>query len=596
MARPSNQYQFLTDRRWFQRSLEIFPGFISWTFLITPIVLSFFQPLWVAYFIIAFDLIWLIKAFRITGFLVRGYNRLNRSEKVDWAERLDWLRDPDSHKKLAERRMRDLLGRSPNAGRLFHTSDAGFKNRRRYKEIQSEIDTLRNIEKRHSAILPPDELFHLVILAVYNEPRDIIEPSVRALLEVDYPTKQLMLVIAYEERGGEQTKQISEDLIALYGHRFAYAEAIMHPDGIAGEVRGKGGNITWAGRQASAEITERGIDAENVVVTTFDSDHRAGRQYFSYLSYAYCSNPNRIRKSYQPVPMFYNNIWDAPAPMRVIATNNSFWLLVETMRPHRLRNFAAHAQSLKALQETDFWSVTSIVEDGHQYWRSYFAFDGDHQVVPMYVPVYQDAVLAESYLKTFKAQYLQLRRWAWGITDFSYVVTNSIRNHRISWAHKIIQIWRLFEGHFSWATAALTIAYVAWLPLFLNEKFSRYELAHQLPIIASRIQNVALIALIITVAISMRSLPPRPARYSHRRSIAMVLQWALLPIISIGFSSLAAIDAQTRLMFGRYLGFDVTTKRTKKSKSKTLAQASQESQNDLEIAAEDAAEPVEPRS
>ena len=95
--------------------------------------------------------------------------------------------------------------------------------------------------------------------------------------------------------------------------------------------------------------------------------------------------------------------------MRIIATNNSFWLLMETMRPHRLRNFAAHAQSLRALLDTDFWSVSTPVEDGHQYWRSYFAFNGDHHVVPMYVPVYQDAVLAETYPKTFVAQYKQLR-------------------------------------------------------------------------------------------------------------------------------------------------------------------------------------------
>jgi hypothetical protein len=340
----------------------------------------------------------------------------------------------------------------------------------------------------------------------------------------------------------------------------------MHPDGIAGEVRGKGGNITFAGRAVAAQLAEQGFDPEHVIVTTFDSDHRAGRQYFSYLSYEYAKNPNRIHKSYQPIPMFYNNIWDAPAPMRVIATNNSFWVLIEAMRPHRVRNFAAHAQSLRALLDTDFWSVTTIVEDGHQYWRSWFTFDGDHEVVPLYVPVYQDAVLAETYRKTFVAQYKQVRRWAYGVSDFPYVVRHSIRNHRISLLNKVVHIFRLFEGHFSWATAALTIAYVAWLPLFLNEKFSHgpnSELAHQLPVIASRVQNVALIALIITIAISMISLPKRPERYGPRRSLAMVVQWVLLPVVGIAFGSLCAIDAQTRLMFGRYLEFQVTAKSRK---------------------------------
>ena len=41
----------------------------------------------------------------------------------------------------------------------------------------------------------------------------------------------------------------------------------------------------------------------------------------------------------------------------------------------------------------------------------------------------------------------------------------------------------------------------------------------------------------------------------------MVLQWALLPLTTILFSSLAALDSQTRLMFGRYFDeFEVTAK------------------------------------
>jgi hypothetical protein len=44
----------------------------------------------------------------------------------------------------------------------------------------------------------------------------------------------------------------------------------------------------------------------------------------------------------------------------------------------------------------------------------------------------------------------------------------------------------------------------------------------------------------------------------------MVLQWALLPVTSMFFSAFAAINAQTRLMFGRYLEFYVTEKARRK--------------------------------
>jgi hypothetical protein len=262
--------------------------------------------------------------------------------------------------------------------------------------------------------------------------------------------------------------------------------------------------------------------------------------------------------------MFFNNIWDVPAPMRVIATGNSFWLLMETMRPHRLRNFAAHAQSLAALIDTDFWSTTTIVEDGHQFWRTYFVYDGDHEVVPVFTPVYQDAVLAQTYIKTFRVQFLQLRRWAWGVSDFSFVVRNSIANRRIPWSNKLVQIGRLFEGHFSWATAPLILTFVAWLPLYLNRQFSYQSLAHNLPNITSQILTIASISIVLTIFVSLLSLPPKPKRYRGIRYVGMVLQWALLPLTSMVFSAFAAINAQTRLMFGKYLEFYVTEKATRK--------------------------------
>jgi hypothetical protein len=552
----------LVDRRWFIRWLEIIPGSVTWLTLLGPIVLSLVQPVLVAYFIIAFDLYWMIKSFRLSFYLIRGYNRLEMAQHIDWNERLEWLKHPTELTARSDARIASFAQKNPEILRRWwlRPSDA----RRKYQALLSERSKLAELSGRQTIILNPDDLYQVAMFATYNESIDILEPSVKSLTEVDYPAKQIILVVAYEERGGKQTEENAKALVERYGKHFRMALAVKHPDGIVGEVKGKGGNITYAGRALTAQITKEGIDPANVVVTTLDADHRVSKNYFSYLSFLYATDPNRIHKSYQPIPMFYNNIWDAPAPMRVIATGNSFWLLMETMRPHRLKNFAAHAQPLAALIATDYWSVTTIVEDGHQFWRTYFTFDGDHEVVPVFTPIFQDAVLANTYLKTFKVQFLQLRRWAWGVSDFSFVVRNSITNKNIPWSSKLPHIGRLFESHFSWATAPMILTFVAWLPLYLNYQFSFTPLAHTLPIITSRILTLASISIVITIFISLISLPPKPKRYRKTRFLGMLGQWVLLPVTSMCFASFAAINAQTRLMFGRYLEFYVTEKATKK--------------------------------
>jgi len=551
------EHKSWVDSHWFERLLEIIPGTITWFTLIAPIVFSIFNPVVVAYFIIAFDLFWLVKSFRMSFYLIRGYIIMFRNQNIRWQERYKDLENIPKALAASDER---LAKGHPEKSRRFVDS----KWRGAYREEQRYNARLRELMGRESTIIPPSQLYNAIIMATYNESREILEPSVLALLEVDYPLDRLMLIIAYEERGGEETRKNAQDLIREYGPLFAYAAAIEHPDKVAGEVIGKGPNITYAGRKLQEYCVEHNIDAENVIVTTLDADNRVSPNYLPYLSFEYATNINRIRKSYQPVPMFYNNIWDVPAPMRVIATGSSFWMIMEAMRPQRLRNFSSHAQGLKALIETDFWSTTTIVEDGHQFWRSYFAFDGDHQVVPLFTPVYQDAVLAAGYLRTFKEQFIQLRRWAWGISDFPFIIRNSITNKRIKLSDKLVQIGRFGEGHFSWATAPLLLTFVASLPLYLNRSFSNQVLAHELPIIASRILTISVSAMVITAMISLISLPPRPPRYKRTRFIGMVLQWVLLPITAIVFSAIPAIVAQSILLSGKSLNWKVTEKAIKK--------------------------------
>jgi cellulose synthase/poly-beta-1,6-N-acetylglucosamine synthase-like glycosyltransferase len=511
------------------RWLERLPAIMSYTLLALPVVLSQISPRATVFFIVAYILMWFARTIALNIRVLQGYRTMKQHEKLPW-----------------EKMIKDL-----------EKGEANCKDAPKWHE--------KNIErqKTYPSRVKPSEAIHAIIIATYNESREILAPTIESVLASNYDMKKVILVIAYEERGGERVAKQSKELIKTYGSKFMFAEAVAHPDGMPNEVIGKGGNITFAGRVLQKRLEERKIDPINVQVTTLDADNRPHKNYLAALTYTFCSVPEPKYVSFQPIPIFTNNIWDVPALMRVIATGNSFWNIILSLRPHMIRNFSSHAQSMAALIDTDFWSVRTIVEDGHQFWRTYFRYDGKHEVYPIYVPIYQDAVLSEGYRRTLKAQFIQIRRWAWGASDIAYVWTKAyLTPNKISKFDKLAKLLRLMESHLSWATAPLIIAFAAFIPVLFNPE----DIAsNQLPNVVSNIQRIAMIGIIITMFLSFKSLPPKPLRYKKRHSVFMTLQWLLLPITTIGYNASAALYSQTRLFLGKYLDkFDVTEKAVKK--------------------------------
>lgn len=513
------------------RFFEVLPGFLSWSILILPFAVSLFDPRLTAMFILGFFLIWFARAIGLNVRVIQGWRQLKKYEKLDWTVLTEDLENLDVS--------------SPS-------SPAWHK---------------KNIARIKASPVPlkPSEVIHAIIIPTHTDGRAILEPTIQYIIDSKFDIKKTILVLTYEERAGLQIEKECLALIKEYGQHFRHAFATKHPKDLANEVKGKGPNGTWGCARLKEYLDKKNIDPASVMVTMFDADNRPHPNYFAILTYMVASTLDPVHSSYQPVPIYTNNIWDAPALMRVIATGNSFWNVVLSMRPHMIRNFSSHAQSMQGMIDTNYLSVRTIVEDGHQFWRSYFRFDGNYNVYPMLVAVYQDAVLASTYKETFKQQFIQLRRWAWGASDVAYVAEKGFfTKNKISKIDVTFKFLRLLEGHVSWATAPLILAFGAFVPLLINtDDFT----ANQLPIIASRIQTVAMLGIFITLFLSFKVLPPKPKRYKAHRTIFMTLQWVLLPVTSIAFNSLAALNSQTRLMFKWYLDtFDATVKFVKKDK------------------------------
>ena len=541
MTKPSENLEIPLGKRTAQyRFFEMLPAILSYGTLLLMVVLSVISPVAASIFLFLVIISLLVKAVGIAIRTIQGSSIMLKAQEVNWYKRLESLQNPK--KSYAE--IKNL-----------------HKNEFQWKDYLNELKYI----SRHSTDFPkPSDIYNAIIIATYNESYDILQPTVQSVLDTTYSNDRIILVIAYEERGGADTEKTVKRLQEEYKDKFFAFEIVKHPKDLPNEVIGKGGNITYAGRFLQKWLRDKQIKSEDVIVTTLDSDNRPFYSYFDCLTYQFIVHENRKHMSFQPIALFTNNIWDAPAPMRVVATGNSFWNVISSMRPHSIRNFASHSQPMDALEETDFWSTRTIVEDGHQYWRSYFRFKGDYEVLPVHLPIYQDAVLSDTFRKTLKAQFIQTRRWAYGASDVPYVASRVFTKDReVSFGSGVGHLIRLIDGNVTLATTAILVAFGGWIPLLVNPEAARSFTAHQLPNTVSSIQQIAMIGLFITIFVSFKILPPRPERYKKRRSFGMLIQWVLMPFTAIAYSASSALYSQGRLLFGKYLDkFDVTEKAT----------------------------------
>ncbi len=525
------------------RFFEILPGFISYGAIILLFILSWIDPVAGSIYLFIIIASTLVKAIGVAFRTVQGYEVIKRAERVDWRARIEELKKP--HESYEE-----YVGEESKS---YHFAE--------------HVENLKLMAAMPNDYPDPSKIYHVVIVAAYNEGIEILRPSINAIKKSSFPNDHIIVALAYEERGGEPMTKTAKALQNEFKGVFKEFMLVKHPDGLPNEVVGKGPNLTYAGEKVAAYVKNKHIPIENTIVTSLDSDNRMHEKYLDSVAYEFITHSNRQRLSYQPVSLFTNNIWDAPAPTRVIAVSNSFFNVITTMRPHLLRNFASHSQPLQALDAMDFWSKRTIVEDGHQYWRSLFFFGGDYSVLPIRIPIYQDAVVDETFMKTVKAQFVQVRRWYYGASDIAYVGTKLFAKKErrpVPFWQLFPKFWRLLDGHVTLAILAPIVAFGGWVPMIMNVS-SHAMVAYNLPNIVSIVETFASIGLIVSVLVSFKLLPKRPAKYRKSKSIGMLLQWILMPITSIVYQSVAAFYAQTRLMLGLYMEkFDVTKKIVKK--------------------------------
>jgi cellulose synthase/poly-beta-1,6-N-acetylglucosamine synthase-like glycosyltransferase len=486
------------------RAAEMVPGLLIWTVFILSVALSFIQPLAVIVFIIVFDAFWLFRIVHFCVLVTLTWLSYRRDTRVDWAAKIAAM---------------------PEAAALRH----------------------------------------VVFLPTYKESAEVIRGTLRAIVDAAYPNRResFIVVLGGEERAGREAFMArARELEREFGGEFLRFLVTVHPADLPDEIPGKGANQHYMGHRVQALIDELGVPYERVIVSAFDCDTVAHPQYFSCLTYKFLTHPTPTRTSYQPMALYSNNIWEATAPVRLGAFGTVFWLMGELVRPDRLSTFSSHSMSLRALVDVGFWQKDIVTEDSRIFLQCLLHYDGDYSVTPLYMPVSMDAVEGDSLWSSMGNLYRQQRRWAWGIEHFPYLISRFHRNRAFPARLKVFYLWNLVEGMFTWATAPILIFVLGRLPLLVASESVRLSVFFQnAPRALETLMTLAMVGVFFTALMSLTLLPPLPDGSKRRHWLFFLLQWALVPVTFTVFGAFPAIDAQTRLMLGRYLGFNVTAKK-----------------------------------
>ncbi|EKD64853.1 MAG: hypothetical protein ACD_50C00284G0005 [uncultured bacterium] len=480
-----------------QRMLEILPGFTSWTLILFPVWGSLLIPYVVAYFILFFDVYWFYKSFSLA---ITAYIA---SKKIKEAENTDWLK---------------------------------------------KTKKLRNFQK----------VTHVVVIPNYKESLDKLRETVMALSWQTFPLKRIFVVLAMEEREKEATYK-AKSIISEFSHIFGGIFATYHKD-VAGEVKGKSSNESYAAKVAHDKLVDDGIiDINYATISSVDADSIFDRQYFSYLCYKFLNDSKRYNKFWQSANVYYNNFWKVPAPIRVLAFFGSLWRIGILIQKDRLVSNSTYSLSFSMLKKIGYWDTDVIPEDYRIFFKAFYKLGGNVWAEPIFLRTSMDAPLSHSYMRSLKNKYNQELRWSWGVSDDPLFIKWWLTVPNVPFIRKTIILYNVLLEHFLWPVNWFIITIAANIMPFVNPVFSRTTLGYNLPYLAGFILTLCLLSLCFMIIINFRQ-SYNSTSLSKVRRLLMPLEFFLLPIVGFFLITVPALVSHTLLMIGKRIEYKVTEK------------------------------------
>ncbi len=491
------------------RALEFLPGFLTWSFILSPIWLGLLFPPAVIYLIAFLTIYWSYMAIKQTLGLLLGYPQYKKEMATDWwaeCQKLTFIDLPDK---------------------------------------ETLPDSLQAVKQ-------------FIVIPVVNEPRNVLEPALNAIYNQTFPVSQITVVYSIEAKYAEEVKKTIYDILGDRIKDFHAFYIFEHPAGIEGEAIGSGGgNRTWGAKHAVAELQKKGEDIKNYIFTNFDADHVPDRQFFARITHLYLTIDKRYNRFIATaVHLFNNNHWNVPSMMRIeanfvtlgtLANRSLFWKKTSMT----IDTFASFTNSLQTLIDADYWDVSSGADDTTYFWRAFFARDGDFKAEKHYIPYSADAVESSTYIKAHKSLYKQLLRWGWGVVEIPISVKEFLINDRIPTGTKILWIFDHLKTRVFLINVVFIITFGFGLLTLVNPNIKQTSYAYILPSVMSIILTFTLLFIFPAIYYRSKLTPPIPKDWPIWRRLLLFLEGFLVIFNLLTFSFIPMVEAQTRMMFGK---------------------------------------------
>ena len=488
------------------RLFEATPGLVTWVLLLAPAWIPIVFP-WPGAFAVAgavllFDFYWLVRSVSVMRGVYGTYSRMRRDMETDWLARCE--------------------------------------------------------QERAAGERDPLQFIHLAIIPTYTEPYYVLERTVQAIVDANYPPELKMIAIITRDTDKAGWENVAK-LKARYGDRvrgFYHIKDAVEP----GVVVGKSAAMNWGGRWMVRVLTDESYEISKILITDLDSDYRVHPQYFAWISWHHSREPLRDYTIWQPVPLFHNNIWQVPMAVRVMSASTSQWQMFLHSQPHRLVAFSSYTCSLEFVHRIGYWDKDVIPEDSRFYWKAFFTFGRRFSVKSVYLPLYGDSPKSRDYASTHQSQYNQIKRWAWGVTDVPYVLARLFKHPEIPFGLRMRRFSNLFLNHLNWIFLPILLMFGSSAPIWFSKDFSLTDVGQQIWSLSGILLSITLSTVVFFMILEFRMLPPKPAEWSLWRRVAVHFQYFAYPVVGLVLSVLPALEAHTRLLLGRYLEYRVTEK------------------------------------